>query len=154
MIATRYPPKGLPGAFLPLYPYFPVISTIFFAFSIVQINRSLYILFTWLIRGLLLLEQLRECPHALSEHDMKRLLLTTVADAPRPGVPPTYTAEQQCAIIGLAVRKPEELGLPIETWTNRELAELRDRILRFVDYFNRTMARAFNWTYRGRALQA
>ena len=81
----------------------------------------------WLIRGLLLLEQLRECPHALSEHDMKRLLLTTVADAPRPGAPPTYTAEQQCAIIGLAVRKPEELGLPIETWTNRELAEVADR---------------------------
>ena len=58
---------------------------------------------------------------------MKRLLLTTVADAPRPGAPPTYTAEQQCAIIGLAVRKPEELGLPIETWTNRELAEVADR---------------------------
>ncbi len=32
--------------------------------------------------------------------------------------------------------------------------ELRDRILRFVDYFNQTMARAFDWTYRGRALKA
>lgn len=33
-------------------------------------------------------------------------------------------------------------------------AELRERILAFIDYFNRTMARAFTWTYRGRALKA
>jgi len=34
------------------------------------------------------------------------------------------------------------------------LDELRSRILRFIEYFNETMARAFNWTYRGKALSA
>lgn len=30
--------------------------------------------------------------------------------------------------------------------------DLRDRILRFIDYFNRTMAKPFKWTYAGRPL--
>jgi len=34
------------------------------------------------------------------------------------------------------------------------IKELRERILAFVDYFNETMARAFKWTYAGRALKA
>jgi putative transposase len=32
--------------------------------------------------------------------------------------------------------------------------ELRDRILAFIDYFNRTMAKPFKWTYAGRPLRA
>jgi hypothetical protein len=32
--------------------------------------------------------------------------------------------------------------------------ELRERILAFIDYFNRTMAKPFKWTYTGRALAA
>jgi transposase len=33
-------------------------------------------------------------------------------------------------------------------------AELRERILAFIDYFNRTMAKPFKWTYAGRPLTA
>ena len=36
----------------------------------------------------------------------------------------------------------------------RSTDDLRDRILAFVEYFNRTMARAFKWTYTGRPLAA
>ena len=32
--------------------------------------------------------------------------------------------------------------------------DLRQRILNFIDYFNRTMAKPFNWTYTGRPLTA
>jgi transposase len=32
--------------------------------------------------------------------------------------------------------------------------ELRERILSFIDYFNRTMAKPFRWTYTGRPLAA
>jgi len=32
------------------------------------------------------------------------------------------------------------------------LDDLRQRILKFIDYFNRTMAKAFKWTYTGRPL--
>jgi len=34
------------------------------------------------------------------------------------------------------------------------LDELRARILAFIDYFNRTLAKPFKWTYTGRPLQA
>ncbi|MGD2180819.1 transposase [Lusitaniella coriacea] len=33
-------------------------------------------------------------------------------------------------------------------------AELKTRILEFIDYFNRTMAKPFQWTYKGKALTA
>jgi hypothetical protein len=31
-------------------------------------------------------------------------------------------------------------------------ADLKTRILDFIDYFNRTMAKPFQWTYKGKAL--
>lgn len=34
------------------------------------------------------------------------------------------------------------------------LAELKDRLLRFIDYFNRTFAQPFRWTYTGRPVKA
>jgi len=34
----------------------------------------------------------------------------------------------------------------------RSKDELRDRLLRFIDYFNRTMAKPYKWTYAGRPL--
>jgi putative transposase len=33
-------------------------------------------------------------------------------------------------------------------------ADLKTRILNFIDYFNRTMAKPFQWTYKGKALAA
>jgi putative transposase len=33
-------------------------------------------------------------------------------------------------------------------------ADLKNRILEFIDYFNRTMAKPFKWTYKGKALVA
>jgi transposase len=33
-------------------------------------------------------------------------------------------------------------------------ADLKTRILEFIDYFNRTMAKPFKWTYKGKALSA
>ena len=32
--------------------------------------------------------------------------------------------------------------------------DLRDKVFAFIDYFNRTMAKPFKWTYRGKALAA
>jgi len=37
-------------------------------------------------------------------------------DPPRPGRPPTYTAEQRAEVIA-ALTKPEELGMPFASWT-------------------------------------
>ena len=32
--------------------------------------------------------------------------------------------------------------------------DLRDKLLTFVDYFNRTMAKPFRWTFQGTPLEA
>ena len=44
-------------------------------------------------------------------------------DAPRPGAPATFSAEQWCQIIALACEPPEASGRPISPWTPRELAD-------------------------------
>jgi len=36
----------------------------------------------------------------------------------------------------------------------KSTTELKEKMLNFIDYFNRTMAKPFKWTYRGRVLQA
>ena len=36
----------------------------------------------------------------------------------------------------------------------RSVQDLKDQVLAFIDYFNRTMARPFKWTYSGKPLQA
>jgi len=45
-------------------------------------------------------------------------------DAPRPGAPDKFTAEQLCQIIAIACENPEDHGRPITHWTHRELAEV------------------------------
>jgi transposase len=45
-----------------------------------------------------------------------------LADAPRPGVTPTFTAEQICAIVALACMPPESVGVPVTHWSQSELA--------------------------------
>lgn len=44
-------------------------------------------------------------------------------DAPRPGTPPTFTAEQRCQIAALACEAPMKAERPISHWTGREIAE-------------------------------
>jgi hypothetical protein len=54
--------------------------------------------------------------------------LTTViqgvlADAPRPGAPPTFTPEQWCQLMAIACEPPGDAGRLISQWTPRELAD-------------------------------
>lgn len=43
-------------------------------------------------------------------------------DNPRPGAPATYSSEEYCQILAVALEPPEKSGLPISQWSNRELA--------------------------------
>ena len=81
----------------------------------------------WCQRGTSFAKSLAESGLPSSSGHLERLLLACVADAPRAGGPCTYTPEQQCAIIGFAVRKPADFNLPIEKWSNRELALVAER---------------------------
>jgi putative transposase len=55
-------------------------------------------------------------------HDLRALVATILADAPRDGAPGVFTAEQIVAIINLACLPPPDCGRPIDAWTPRELA--------------------------------
>jgi putative transposase len=46
-----------------------------------------------------------------------------LADAPRPGAPPTFTPEQWCQIMAIACEPPGDSGRPVGQWTPRELAD-------------------------------
>ena len=55
--------------------------------------------------------------------DLKRMVGRVLADAPRPGAPDTFTAEQIVQIINLACTPPADAGRPVNAWTPRELAD-------------------------------
>jgi putative transposase len=50
-------------------------------------------------------------------------VLERLSDAPRPGTPATFTAEQVCAIVAVACENPQESGREITHWTQREVAD-------------------------------
>ena len=54
---------------------------------------------------------------------LRTLIAEVLADAPCPGVPPTFTAEQIVQIINLACTPPAASGRPVDAWTPRELAD-------------------------------
>jgi transposase len=56
-------------------------------------------------------------------HRLREAILDVLADAPRPGAPATFTAEQVAQIVALACEPPALSGRPISRWTLRELRD-------------------------------
>ena len=50
--------------------------------------------------------------------------------------------------LSILVRKLLKRG----NFTSKE--QLKAKVLAFIEYFNRTMAKPFKWTYKGKALEA
>lgn len=50
-------------------------------------------------------------------------MAATLADAPRSGRPPIFTAEQIVHSVNLACTSPRSVGRPVDAWTPRELAD-------------------------------
>jgi transposase len=48
---------------------------------------------------------------------------TVLADAPRPGAPDTFTAEQLVQIVDLACSRPQDANRPTNSWIAREIAD-------------------------------
>lgn len=59
-------------------------------------------------------------------HRLREAILDVLSDAPRPGAPATFTAEQVSQIVALACEPPKLSGRPISHWT---LRELRDEVI-------------------------
>jgi putative transposase len=53
----------------------------------------------------------------LSAAHYAKELAAILADAPRPGAPPTFSEDQRARIIALATEEPEQAGIPITHWT-------------------------------------
>jgi transposase len=60
-------------------------------------------------------------------HRLRAAIWDSLQDAPRPGGPAKFTAEQVALIIATACEPPENSGLPMTHWTP---AELRDEVVR------------------------
>lgn len=58
-----------------------------------------------------------------SDQDLLGLIEDALDDAPRPGAPATFTAEQIVQIIAVACEPPAKSGRPISHWTHAELAD-------------------------------
>ena len=58
-----------------------------------------------------------------SDQDLLGLIEGALDDAPRPGAPATFTAEQIVQIVAVACEPPSKSGRPISHWTHRELAD-------------------------------
>jgi hypothetical protein len=68
-------------------------------------------------------QALRTPGHAGENLIKERLAAEILADAPRSGVKPTYTAEQYTQIVALALERPSDYNRPITHWTARELTD-------------------------------
>src|SRR5260221_14784495 len=56
--------------------------------------------------------------------DLEKLSVAErLQDAPRPGTPPKFTAQQSCQMAPLACETPMQAERPISQWTGRESAE-------------------------------
>lgn len=57
------------------------------------------------------------------DQDLLGLIEAALDDAPRPGGPATFSAEQIVGIVAVACEPPEKSGRPISHWTHAELAD-------------------------------
>jgi len=57
-----------------------------------------------------------------SDKPLGALVLALLADAPRPGAPPTFTPEQVVSIVALACEDPQATAQPCSHWTASALA--------------------------------
>lgn len=58
-----------------------------------------------------------------SETELHQQVLETLTDAPRPGVPPTFTPEQVVQIVAIACETPQDSARPVSQWTPEEIAD-------------------------------
>lgn len=68
-------------------------------------------------------DELGEIESDLDDKELMIRIEELLGDAPRSGVPPTFTPEQICQIIAVACESPTESGRPITHWTHAELAD-------------------------------
>jgi transposase len=92
-----------------------------------QVNREMVA--RWLTRWSQATETREKLEQAYQEKQMKltayeREIEQVLADAPRPGTPPTITEAQKQQMIAMAAQSPEQAGVPLTNWTHQTLAKV------------------------------
>ena len=77
---------------------------------------------TWRARWAAAEERLAAAEAAAAPRDLLAAVEAILADRPRPGAPPTFTAEQVVRIVALACEPPPAADCPTSHWTPRDLA--------------------------------
>ncbi|MGK5095114.1 helix-turn-helix domain-containing protein [Deltaproteobacteria bacterium TL4] len=54
---------------------------------------------------------------------LEQTLREILSDAPRAGAPATYSSEEYCQILAIALEPPEESGHPLSQWSHQDLAD-------------------------------
>jgi putative transposase len=57
------------------------------------------------------------------EYEMEKKIREILKDAPRPGAVPTFSAEQYCQIIAIALEDPKDSGRAISQWSGEEIRQ-------------------------------
>jgi putative transposase len=77
----------------------------------------------WRDRWLQATPRLAAAEAEASDQELLALIAAALDDAPRPGGPATFTAEQIVQIVAVACEPPSKSGRPISHWTHAELAD-------------------------------
>jgi putative transposase len=89
-----------------------------------QLGLNRHTVRTWRRRWRSAVEDLAAAEAAGAEDKVLLARIEAVLDdAPRPGTPETFSAEQLAQIISVACEAPEASGRPVTHWTPRELAQ-------------------------------
>lgn len=56
-------------------------------------------------------------------NQIEKTIRRILSDNPRLGAPATYSSEEYCQILAIALETPEESGRPISQWSSRDLAD-------------------------------
>jgi transposase len=73
-------------------------------------------------------EAASECMTAMEtegvgDKELREKIEVVLADAPRPGTPPKFTAEELVKIVAVSCEEPQACGRPVTNWTPTELAD-------------------------------
>lgn len=68
-------------------------------------------------------ERLVEMEAEVSDKELRKVIEELLADEPRSGVRPTFSAEQVVHIVAIACEEPGQSGRPVTRWTPKELAD-------------------------------
>jgi putative transposase len=88
-----------------------------------ELNCSSQTVHTWRHRWRDSWQQLLAIEASSHDQELETAIVAVLSDRPRPGTPPTFSAEQVCQIIAVACEEPKLSGRPITEWTPRELAD-------------------------------